>query len=258
MGKYLTAAKNEVKLNFRYRFNLLAFSTGLLFPLLGYVFLWKTAYSGGGRVGEYSLNGLFTYYFWALFLDYTLPVFAYGDMAWNIKSGGLTLFLVRPFSFLFYYVSIIAGGTLVWATVNLAVLVPFGMVFARYFIFPGLTDFLVGFLFTAIGYFLALLLGFVINLLAFYLGDPSGFRGLYGWGMMLLGGSIIPLDLLGFPLDRLPFRFLYFIPAKAFMGEIRGDILGLLFEDVLWASISLFLVFLLWKRGLRKYEAYGG
>ncbi|RKY93996.1 MAG: hypothetical protein DRQ06_05870, partial [Candidatus Hydrothermota bacterium] len=78
MGKYLTAAKNEVKLNFRYRFNLLAFSTGLLFPLLGYVFLWKTAYSEGGRGGGDSINGLFTCYSWALCLDYTLTVFAYG------------------------------------------------------------------------------------------------------------------------------------------------------------------------------------
>ncbi len=257
MKKYIVSAICDFKLSFKYRLNLFLDSTMLILPLLGYTFLWKNIYSGGAVLQNYSLPQLFTYYFWALICYNTMPVYAYSNITHNIKEGTLTFFLTRPFNFLIYYYSIISGAAIIWLATNLIVVFPFLIIFKSIFIIPDFLSILFGIIFFLLGFILSILAGFILNLTAFFVGDPYGYRELYGWVLALLGGSIIPLDILHPIFLHLPFKFFYYIPAKAFMGNI-SHIPFLLFEEVCWISCFFLIVYVMWRFGLKKYEGFGG
>jgi len=257
MRKYIEASLIDIKISFKYRLNLFLNSTMLILPLLGYTFLFRILYTSGVSLENYSLRTIFTYYFWSLLAYNTMPVYAYGDITHNIKSGVLSYFLTRPMNFLLYYYSAISGAALIWVLTNGIVLIPFLYFFRTLFVVPNILDGMIGILFFLLGFVLAVLSGFILQLTSFFVGDPYGYREIYGWVLAIFGGSIIPLDLLPRVFLHLPFKYFYYIPAKAFMGELTH--IPLLFiEVVLWIIFFWGVTMLIWRKGLKKYEAFGG
>uniref|UniRef100_A0A7C4YHZ0 Uncharacterized protein n=1 Tax=candidate division WOR-3 bacterium TaxID=2052148 RepID=A0A7C4YHZ0_UNCW3 len=257
MRKYIKTMLIEIKLVFNYRFSVMWNSTMLVVPLLGYTFLFKKLFSQDFSFGDYELNTIFTYYFWALFLYTIVPAYAWSDMADNIESGSICYFLSKPYSFLLHYYFQILGASILWIILNFLPLIPFILFFHKLFIFPNLKDLLIGILFFIISYNLALIFGFILQLTTFYIGKPYGYFSIYGWIIGLLGGEIIPVDILPKFFNHLPFRFLYFIPSKGFMGKLE-NIHILILEGFLYIIIFGFILYLLWKNGLKKYTTFGG
>jgi ABC-2 type transport system permease protein len=80
--------------------------------------------------------------------------------------------------------------------------------------------------------------------------------------MGLLGGRWIPLNF--FPpvvanvFNLLPFMFLFSFPVQIFQGQISmGQILRSTAIEIFWLGLFLFIGKVLWKAGVKKYEAYG-
>ena len=77
------------------------------------------------------------------------------------------------------------------------------------------------------------------------------------------GGSLIPLDLmpawLRFVCDYLPFKYTVYSPVKVLLGKmtVEETIAGLGVQLV-WIAICAVALVLLWSRGIRRYQAYGG
>jgi ABC-2 type transport system permease protein len=76
----------------------------------------------------------------------------------------------------------------------------------------------------------------------------------------LLNGSMVPLDL--FPdwfmtfNTYSPFQFPIFIPIQAFLGRIDSWT-PLLITAAVWIVIFIALIMILWRLGIKKYEAVG-
>ena len=127
---------------------------------------------------------------------------------------------------------------------------------------------LTGYVFCLLGFLTMLLLG----MLAFYVDSAVGL--FYAWmGLYtLFSGYLMPLSL--FPLwlrrvsDVLPFRYMLDAPVKMLLGWPteggardtalgRGQALTSLCIEYAYVAVLALLVVLLWRRGLRRFAAFG-
>jgi ABC-2 type transport system permease protein len=78
-----------------------------------------------------------------------------------------------------------------------------------------------------------------------------------------ISGHMLPLDLLpefwARLLKWLPFQYMAYFPAVVFLGKVTGRALAVgLLAEVGWAVFFFALARLLYRRGLRRYGAFGG
>jgi ABC-2 type transport system permease protein len=85
------------------------------------------------------------------------------------------------------------------------------------------------------------------------------------WGVFffVFSGYLIPVDLFPQPLrgaiDWMPFRYQIGLPVELMTGAHGiGAALALLARQWTWVCVALGITFVVWRRGLRRFEAYGG
>jgi ABC-2 type transport system permease protein len=268
--KYARIARIALVERMAYRVDFI-FSTFLRFlPMLTTILLWLAVYAGagqadGGRLGGFSLDDMIAY----LLLVHisrmfsSMPGLAQG-IARDIRDGNLKKYLLQPIEMLPYLVSYRAAHKVAYITMTA---VPYALLFflCRHF-FPGWPD-----VPTLAGYAAALVLGFVvgfffeatIGMLGFWFLEVSSFLYVINTLTFFLSGHMFPFDLLppffATLLKNLPFQYLAYFPAAVFLGKIEGEALvrGLLVE-LAWAVGFVVLASWLYRRGLRRYSAYGG
>ena len=60
-------------------------------------------------------------------------------------------------------------------------------------------------------------------------------------------------------LKALPFQYLAYFPAVVFLGRMKGvELVQGLAVQLAWAIVLIFVTRWLYRRGLRRYSAYGG
>lgn len=84
------------------------------------------------------------------------------------------------------------------------------------------------------------------------------------WGLFaVLSGYLVPLELMPAWVGRiaawLPFRYMLGYPVELMIGRVgdRTEALRLLGMQWAWVGILLLCALALWRRGLRRFEAYG-
>jgi ABC-2 type transport system permease protein len=124
---------------------------------------------------------------------------------------------------------------------------------------------------TLLAYLASLILGFMvgfffeamIGMVGFWFLEVTSFLYVINTLNFFVSGHMFPLELLPsgwvIVLKLLPFQYLAYFPATVFLGKVEGMdlVYGLLFE-LAWAVTFLILARWLYKRGLRRYSAYGG
>jgi ABC-2 type transport system permease protein len=78
-----------------------------------------------------------------------------------------------------------------------------------------------------------------------------------------VSGQMMPLDLLppfwARLLKALPFHYMAYFPAVVFLGKVKGaELWWYLLGELLWAIAFMVLARALFRRGLRRYSAFGG
>jgi viologen exporter family transport system permease protein len=122
-----------------------------------------------------------------------------------------------------------------------------------------------------LAYIASLLLGFLvgfffesmIGMVGFWFLEVTSFLYIINTLNFFVSGHMFPLDLLppfwADVLRALPFQYLAYFPAQIFLGKVSGDALwqGLLLE-LAWAAVFLVMTRWFYRRGLKRYSAYGG
>jgi ABC-2 type transport system permease protein len=114
----------------------------------------------------------------------------------------------------------------------------------------------------ALAWLITFALLFAIGALAFFLTQTMAIANVYFGLYSLLSGYLMPLELLG-PVARvarwLPFRYMLSAPVELMTRLQYGDSVASLFAgQVAWAAITLTVALVLWRRGVRRFEAVGG
>ena len=233
-------------------------------PPLMMVFVWQAAYRDTAEVGGYSLGAMLGYYLGLALLRNAITTHPEWETAEAIRTGRLSMWLLKPYQF---WAERLATDS-AWRVIRLAMVTPILLIsvvlLSGQVAGPRLTAdsalALVACL--PLAFALCFLLKLSLGFAGFWLIDIGGLGSLYEVVVYLLGGSIVPLELLPSWLrllaDLLPFKYIYYFPLAVALGRIDGpDLWSGLALQAAWTAALAALARLLWTQGLRRYEAVG-
>ncbi|MBI3534917.1 MAG: ABC-2 family transporter protein [Deltaproteobacteria bacterium] len=257
----------ELRKYFTYRVDFWVNFLGRLFSVtvVSY-FLWKSIfqYRAVTQIGGYSFSAMILYY---LFSPITEKVIIGNEkdngISFEIYDGSLSCYLMYPISFFLYkYVIKLAQSSFM--------VVQYFIALGGYLLFfqipqdvslslLGLIQSIVLALIASFVYFTLLSL---IELSAFWADNIWSLCVMLRFSTSMLGGILIPLTLFPNRIQNIifytPFPYFGFIPIQLAMGKLSH---ALLLEGIvclfIWELVFLFLFYLVWLKGLKKYTGVG-
>jgi ABC-2 type transport system permease protein len=222
-----------------------------------------TAMARDAPVGRFDQPGFIAYYLVTLVVRQLTGAWIAWDMNREIKEGTLALRLLKPIHPLAGYSADSLAALPMRALISLPLSVTVLVLSSRDHLTHDPVVVLI---------FLASLMG--AWLLNFAVSATIGTLGLFiessleVWELwfgvyMLLSGYLIPLELFPHWAERLarmlPFAYLQAFPVETLTGRnSRGAALAGLGAQLAWASAAWLLLMFLWRRGQRRFAAYGG
>ncbi len=267
MKKYFYVVGIGLQNNLQYRFNYLTRTLFSFIPLFAMLSLWRTIYGNdrGGEHGGFSQAQMIFYYLLVAVVDVLTAVNEDDwQIAADIREGNISQFLLKPVDYLWYRLSLFASGRIAFIAMAAVPLAGFIFCYRQYFLLPpdaptfGL--FLVSLVMTAL---LQFFISFGMAMLAFWLLEISTFIFILFAFEYLASGHLFPLDVLSPGVKHIlfltPFPYQLYFPIQIYMGKVSGA--GLwqgLATQCLWVLAAYGFARFMWRRGLRKYAAFGG
>ncbi|WP_075882758.1 ABC transporter permease [Candidatus Protochlamydia sp. W-9] len=261
-NKPLTIVAISIGNSYVYRSSFFMRLIVLSISLAAQFFFWMAAFSNNSEIASYNFGEFFSYLFVAN-LIYELLIPNNVMVSDQIREGEISQYLVLPYEFMnFIYwkllgdrisflvnniIPIIAGFFLLQLTSNIDLHISFlGSGYLLFYIIGGLT----------IHFFI----DFSIGLLAFWF-EKSDFLFIVKEIIFrILAGLWFPFEILPKSLqtsfDWLPFQFLGYTPAKVFLNPEIASWWNF-FLLIAWVLVFYVLNQVVWKLGIKKYEAFG-
>src|SRR3989344_2610036 len=231
----------------------------ILVPLV----IWLSATPVGGSFGGFTKSQLLAYYalmtlvgnftFW--WLNFKIEE--------DIRSGDLSNILLKPISSFRYrllnQLADKAFSFLARIPIFVVVFIFFGEVIFTNFT---LLSLILSIIATLLGSLIYMLISAMFGLFSFWITSTRGFISIYFFSVYLLSGELAPLAF--YPTwfrdltSLLPYRYVLSFPIELILGKLSPTaiVTGFIVEAS-WLLGLAFLVNLLWRRGLRLYQAYG-
>ncbi|NOZ08586.1 MAG: hypothetical protein GXO91_06885 [FCB group bacterium] len=227
--------------------------------------LWKRIFltRGISEINGFTFEDLMVYIFLSLVVGQLKSSWVTSlEMITAIREGELNKYLIRPISFFTYHFMLFIGYN------SLFYLVYFFMIAGMVIFFPAwaFPSFLniIGFLGTLIiSIYLSYTVYFVMVCFAFWFGEVRALIIAYNLANMVLSGQMVPLRF--FPesvlkvLQYTPLPYLVDLPVSIATGNLPIDQWGTkTLQSLFWSVAMTFLGLIVYRRGIQKYEGFGG
>ena len=263
---YWKSFKLGLQNSLEYRFDFLLGIVSTIVPTITQLFLWTAMFesSENGIVYGYTYSSMIMYTILAGVVSKLMAAGCEWDVAGDIRDGGLNKYIVKPMGYFRYRVCCFLGQKSVQ-------FILFLMIFAVILIIARINSFftvsperLIYFAVSAVlGIMINMFLGFMVSVIAFWITEAWSAFLILSLAINIASGGVFPLDIFGEKilavLKVLPFQYTVYFPINILNGNIPiGEILPSLCIQAVWIIILCFLLQVLWKIGLKKYEAVGG
>jgi len=268
MKKYWHVIGIGIQNNLTYRVNYLTRTLFSFIPLFAMLSLWRTIYAGkeqGSALGGYTQAQMIFYYLMVAVVDvFTAVNEDDWQIAADIREGNISQFLLKPIDYLWYRLCLFFSGRIAFISMACVPLAVFIFCFRDYVVLPAggavVPAFVISLVLTAL---LQFFISYTMAMLAFWLLEISTFIFILFALEFLASGHLFPLDLLppviGHALFFTPFPSMLYVPIAIYMGKITGAAIGFgLLGQLLWLLLAYALARFAWRRGIRKYAAFGG
>lgn len=254
------------------------FGTLLRFlPILTTILLWQAIYKGSqpdsGTSGASKALAGFTFSDMIAYLLMvnisrmfsSMPGLA-GGIARDIREGTIKKYLLQPLDMIGYLLSYRVAHKVSYI---ISSAVPYAILFflCRHYFYGKVPTEPVVWLGFAASLIMAFVVGFFfevsVGMVGFWFLEVTSLLYIVMTLNFFVSGHMLPLDLLPWPwfsiLTWLPFQYMAYFPAVVFLGKVRGSDLafGLLLQ-LAWCVFFIVLSRVLYRRGLRRYSAFGG
>lgn len=262
VDKYVWVAVTAARSNIYYFGE--AASRVVFLTVIMYIFLrlWQVTYAemAAERLGGITLQQMLWYLAITEAIMLSVPRTA-PTVDQDVRTGSVTMQLIRPLSYPLYQLSVCIGERLVRFSLNLSV----GAILCWLFVgFDPITapGVLMLTLTLPLAFVLDFLGNFLVGLCAFWIEDTAGIALIYSRLTMILGGMLIPIEL--FPpmmqpiLRALPFSSIVYGPARLLIAPSTDELLRVLalqFSGVVAFSLLVAFVF---SRAMRRVQTHGG
>jgi ABC-2 type transport system permease protein len=259
--KYLTVFRVNWLNSLQYRAPTVIYIAGYTLTVAVLLFLWTAIYRDGGRIGDYALSELVTYYLLQFVINTVVISYVSWEIIDHIREGFFSHFLVKPIDYLAYWLTMNASGKLFETAVVAVVVGALWVAVGPIVQLPAHpTTYLAFAAALALAVLLAFELEFCIGLIAFWLVQVRVFKYMLQYAMFFFAGTLLPIDVFPDTLASiasiLPFQYLVFVPIQIFL-EKRPDV----WMDLASAGGWIVAVFVVARwglaRGVARYEAVG-
>lgn len=266
LGRWLGIAAIAARQRYQYRFDFFMMTLGsLVFALLVYL-VWSAVYAASPDQ-TIPYGQLITYVMIGQAIDMARNGAPERNLVFGtaraIRTGDIATDLVRPVDFQARRFAEAAG---LFAVELALVTVPLLLLFVLVLGVEPPASVAAG-----VGFALSLVIGFCVafsvNTLvmgaAFWSTNVFGLQGAKRFVLEMLAGTLIPFEFLPGWLqvvaNALPFKAMGYLPLSIYVGRLEGPaMLGALGEQLAWAVGMALVTRLVWARGFRRLEAYGG
>jgi len=266
LKKYRHVFSIGIQNNLTYRFNYLTRTLFSFIPLFAMLSLWRTVYAqkGGSQAGFTEVEIVFYYILVAIVDVFTAVNEDDWQIAADIREGAISQFLLKPIDYLWYRVFLFFAGRAAFISMACIPLAVFILCFKSYFVAPAggiaLAAFVLSLFLTAL---LQFFISYTMAMLAFWFLEISTFIFILFAFEYIASGHLFPLTMLPAPLFHLlmftPFPSMLYVPISIYMGKITGVmILWSLLMQAGWMLVAYALARFMWRRGVKKYSAFGG
>ncbi len=243
-----------------YRGEVLIWIMTTTMPLIMYA-MWSTI-AREAPVGRFDESTFAAYFLCTLVVRQLTSAWVVWELNFVIRKGELSTLLLRPVHPLVYY----AAQNLGALPFRFVILVP--LTLGAFMVFPKMSihtepwRISLALLSVVLAWFLIFLVQSMLGLLALYTEQSLSFQEAWYGIWAILSGYLIPLELI--PEVQavalwLPFRAMGSLPTEIILGHLdtNGLAQGILVQ-IGWATVMILLVQAVWKRAIRRYEAFGG
>jgi len=251
---------------FVYRWNFLLRMVFGIVPLIGTVFLWQAIFAEKrGSIEGYDYQGMIFYFLITVFIDNLItPTEDEWQIAGEIREGRMSSYLTKPLNYLAYRFTLYASYRLLYITVVFIPICVLAFLFRDAIRWPehGITWAALA-LSTVMAAGLQFLIAYALAMIAFWVLEVSTIIFIVYSFEYFLSGHVFPLDVMpawlpGF-VKWSPFTYELFFPAQIAMERVQGRAMveGLVIQAG-WLAVAYVAARVLWSRGVRKYQAFGG
>jgi ABC-2 type transport system permease protein len=254
----------------QYRASLFIWMIGQVLEPLVYLIVWSTVANGSattslstgaGSVGGYTAQGFAAYYIAFMLVNQVTFTWIMWEYEYRVRQGSLSFALLKPVHPIHSDISDNLSSKLITLPILLLVAVGLALIFhpvatlsvwSTLAFIPAL----------ALAFLVRFLLEWTLALAAFWTTRVNAINQVYFLLMLFLAGQIAPLTL--FPrwiqivASILPFRWMLGFPVELVLGRLTPvQALQGLAVQAAWVIISLVLVRVVWRAGVRVYSAVG-
>ncbi len=259
---YWAYFKTSLALQFQYRAAMAIWMISRILEPVIYLVVWTTvAEARGGRVGSFSPEDFAAYYIILMLVNQFTFTWIMHEFESRIRHGFFSPLLLKP-------IHPIHGDivdNVAYKVLTAVIIFPTALLLTT--LFNPALHLETG---TAILFLPALFLAFTVRfivewalaLAAFWTTRVQAINQIYFLLSLFLSGRIAPLSLLPRPIqtlaDLLPFRWIVAFPVELLLGRLTpAQIQTGFLAQTAWLLLSLGLLTLIWRRGLRRYSAVG-
>lgn len=236
--------------------------TNLFFGLLR-AFVMIALYDGRNEVAGLTIQDAITYTALSQAIIAYLSIFGWWDVMESVNSGEVAADMLRPMSYLRFWMGVDLGRALVNLVMRGATILFIYALFVNLSLPPTLWQWLLFVPALLLSWLVSFGWRFLINLAAFWTPNARGI-GRFGFGITwVLSGFYMPLRLYPEWFQRLcemtPFPAMVSTPLQLFLGQLSGpQLMWAMVSQVLWAIALLALAHLTLNRGVRRLVIQGG
>jgi ABC-2 type transport system permease protein len=247
-----------------YRFTIITYRIGEIAETLVLILMWTTIYaSGSGTLKGFTLNEMITYVLVGNLVSATVRNFVTSYVSRDILDGRLSMFLVKPIPYIKYIlINEIGRVSLATSISVLSQLCVLAFFLDKIIINLDLRYLGLFVVMVSLAFIVELLIGVLAATIAFWTDETDGIEKTIERLRRFFSGGYFPLSLLPASLLTvsmyLPFAYSFFMPAQLYLKKIdlRQGLQGILVQ-IIWICILSIILHIVWKKGLRRYEATG-
>jgi len=249
----------------QYRFDLIGYFIIELLTVGGFLVLWLTVYKDQDKVGSIKLSELIIYYMFVPLIGAYTTVELADTLGRHIKDGFVSMLLIKPQKTWLTYIMNDYGHKL-YSVLAVTIFYVIAFCTVKFGLKLNLevsgTGILFMFLFAVLGVVVNYAMDLVISTFAFWIDEVWSFKHFKRVLVWLLGGVGFPFEVLPHSLytifNLLPFKYLYYLPLSYLNGSRNRENLPLdISLLIFWTTFFAICFYFLWKRGIKKYGAYG-
>ncbi len=260
---YRAELRISLVLQLQYRVAMIIWMIGLVLEPVIYLTVWTAvASSSGGQVGGFTAGDFAAYYIVLLVVQHFTQIWHMWEYDYVIRQGILSGRLLRPV----HPIHNDAAENIAFKLLMLIVVVPSLVVLVIAFQPVFSTSLWAVLLFVPallLAGVLAFAVGWAVALAAFWTTRTYAINQMYFVGMFFFAGQLAPLELLPDFFQAiaalLPFRWFVAFPVELLLGRLTPEAaLGGLLAQAVWIALSLVLLRVAWRAGIKRYTAMGG